>query len=133
MFLWLLLSSLCVSVAFALAAILIFRTPIEKTLTRIAGAELALSWKKFIQFALFVVGVSGGIRVWNLEKYLPPITPDSKPVVLTSERWVLELYGVMIETLQSMAWMLFIFFLFTLITIGILRIFEMKAEKKPTV
>ncbi len=131
MFLWLLLTSFVVAVLCALLTIYIFRTALVKTLTRIVGEDLALSWKKFIQFALFVVGVSGGIRVWDLEKYLPAATPDSRPVVLTNERWVLELYSVVINTVQSMAWMLFVFFLFTLVTIGILRIFEMKSEKKP--
>lgn len=129
MFFGLLFSSFLVSVFFALLTVYIFRGSLKKTLTRVVGEGLADSWKKFIQFALFVVGISGGVKPWNMERYL--IQPDSgaKQLVLTNERWVLEIYMVIIDTLQAMAWMLFVYFIFALITIGIIRIFEMKAGK----
>jgi hypothetical protein len=40
---------------------------------------------------------------------------------LTTERWGLEIYRTIIETLQSIAWMLLIFFVVTLIAYVIVR------------
>ncbi|NUN09262.1 MAG: hypothetical protein HUU54_08815 [Ignavibacteriaceae bacterium] len=130
MFLWLLLSGFLVSVTCALIVIFIFRSSLSKTLVRVVGEELAGSWKKFIQFALFVVGISGGVKPWNMERYLSQAGQDTKPLILTQERWVLELYMVVIDTIVAMSWMLFVYFLFSLITIGIIRIFEMKSGKQ---
>jgi hypothetical protein len=39
-----------------------------------------------------VVGVSGGVRVWELEKYVTPRGSETSPVVLNADRWTLEVY-----------------------------------------
>jgi len=46
---------------------------------------------------------------------------------LTQDRWILEVYGTIIGTLQSIAWMLLLFFLFALIAYVIVK--GMEAEK----
>jgi hypothetical protein len=71
-----------------------------------------------------VVGVSGGVRIYNLERYISAsdLHPEEQKVLeLTSERWVLELYRTIIETLQSIAWMLLIVFVATLIAYVLVR------------
>jgi len=51
---------------------------------------------------------------------------DVGPLVLTGERWMLEIYRTLLETLQSIAWMLLIFFVFALIAYVVVRAFELK-------
>ena len=39
---------------------------------------------------MYVVGISGGVRVWDLEKYITPRQAEMEPIVLNAERWTLE-------------------------------------------
>ena len=50
-----------------------------------------------------------------------------QPVLeLTQERWILEVYRTIIETLQGIAWALLLFFLFSLIAYVFVRVSESK-------
>lgn len=128
-------------VSFAAAAIIarIFRDPVDSILARIIADDISSAWRKYMTFAIYVTGVSGGVRIWDLEKY---ITPERMPkprsldhaeemvmkvVELTTERWILEVYRTLIGTLQSVAWMLLVFFVFALIAYVVVRIGERRA------
>ena len=50
--------------------------------------------------------------------------------MLNTDRWVLEVYRTVIGTLQGIAWLLLIFFVFALIGFIILRMGEMKYASK---
>jgi hypothetical protein len=104
----------------------LFKKPVSKIMQRLVSDDIYTAWTKYITFAIYVVGISGGVRVWDLEKYINPSGPDKTVLELTMERWVLEVYHTLISTLQSVAWMLLIFFLFALIAYVIIRGFEMK-------
>ena len=114
-----------------------FDRPITTILERIVGPEMAGAWARYMKFAIYVVGVSGGVRIYELERYLPP--PESKmpdgvvapgyQLTLIPERWVLEVYRTVIETLQALAWMLLIFFLFALVAYVIVRIWGGRKSK----
>ncbi|MFA7418770.1 MAG: hypothetical protein WCZ90_03715 [Melioribacteraceae bacterium] len=122
-------------VTFALATITsfliakFFDKPIGKILNRIIADEISVAWQKYIKFAIYVVGISGGVRVWELEKYIEPQMKIGPRFYLTNERWILEIYRTIIETLQSTAWMLLIFFLFAMIAYVIVKVFELKQNK----
>ena len=51
-------------------------------------------------------------------------------IAMTTERWVLEVYRTIIETLQGIAWMLLVFFIFALIAYVIVRGFELRQGKR---
>ena len=139
MFLTLLVVTL--GVAFATAAIIarVFRDPVDRILSRIIADDISSAWRKYMTFAIYVTGVSGGVRIWDLEKYITPerfprpralegtVDAVAKVVELTTERWVLEVYRTLIGTLQSTAWMLLVFFLFALIAYVVVRIGERRA------
>ena len=99
---------------------------------------MAGAWAKYMKFAIYVVGVSGGVRIYELERYLQQPQPklpegvieSGYQLTLTPERWVLEVYRTIIETLQALAWMLLIFFLFALVAYVIVRIWGNRKEKK---
>lgn len=128
MFLMLLLITFCVAAACATALAVLFKKPLAAILNRLVSAELGGAWQRYLQFAIFVVGVSSGTRVWDLEKYLTP-AKDQAPLVLNSDRWVLEIYQTILGTLQGIAWMLLVFFLFALIAYVLVRGFELKHAK----
>ena len=111
MFLTLLLVTFAVAVASCFVVVLLFRKSIAAILGRIVTEELAGAWQRYLTFAIYVVGVSGGVRIWELEKYITPREVEAEAVVLNAGRWTLEVYRTIIETLQSVAWMLLIFFI----------------------
>jgi len=101
-----------------------FTKPIAAILDRIISDEIAAAWLKYIRFAIYVVGISGGVRIRALQRYITPDETGETPVELTAERWVLELYRTVIEALQAIAWMLLVFFIFALIAYVIVKAFE---------
>jgi hypothetical protein len=125
MFLHLLLVSSLIAAATSTGVALLFARPIRKILARLVSETLAPIWQRYILFAIYIVGISGGVRLWDLERY---ITPDKEGtlLVLNSDRWLLEVYKTVMGALQSVAWMLLIFFLFALIAYVVVRGFEMR-------
>lgn len=126
MFLTLLVATFTIAVLSSFVVARLFDRPISAILSRIVAEELSAAWHRYIKFAIYVVGVSGGVRIWELEKYITPRSEDVAIPVLNLERWVLEIYRTVIGTLQSVAWMLLVFFVFALIAYVIVRVFEMR-------
>ncbi len=125
MFFELLASTFIVAVLTSTIGVLLFYKPIKKVLGRLVSEELASVWQRYVLFAIYAVGISGGIRVWELDRY---ITPDMNGSILQldEDRWVFEIYKTIIGSLQSIAWLLFVFFLFALIAYVVVRGFELK-------
>lgn len=131
MFLTLLLVTFAVAVAVALLVSRMFTQPIDMILKRIIADAISAAWLKYMKFAILVVGISSGVRIYELEKYIMPARFDkeNKLLELTSERWILEIYRTIIATLQGIAWMLLLFFVCALIAYVIVRVAEMKRRQ----
>jgi hypothetical protein len=129
MFLTLLLVTFLIAIATSALVASLFSRPIKKILDRLVSEELGATWRRYLLFAIYVVGISGGVRVWDLERYITPRTKEDVPIVLNADRWILEVYKTVIGTLQSAAWMLLVFFLFALVAYVVVRGFELKHTK----
>lgn len=122
-----------VVIAFAVSAVTawVFSKPLDSILKRIIADEISSAWLKYLKFAMIVVGVSFGVRVHDLERYLGPSLAgkDAQMTGLSTERWVLEIYRTAIESLQGIAWMLLVFFVFAMLAYVIVRIGELRSEQ----
>jgi hypothetical protein len=125
----LLLTTFVVAFGVASLVVLLFDKPINSILRQVLPAELISAWARYLRFALYVVGIGGGVRVWDLEKYMIAQEPYNVIVELTPDRWMLELYQTVIGTLQSTTILLLAFFVFALIAVVLVRIFERKDTK----
>ncbi len=130
MFIILLLVTFVIALLVCIIIARFFDKPITTILERIVNEAISSAWQKYIKFAIYVVGISGGVRIWQLEKYITAADPDTQPIILNAERWLLEIYRTIIATLQSVAWMLLVFFLFALIAFVVVKGFELRSEKK---
>lgn len=126
MFLTLLAVTFTISVLCSFFVARLFDKPIGAILDRVVAEQLSSAWHRYIRFAIYVVSVSGGVRIWELEKYITPHSKDVQVPVLNGDRWVLEVYRTIIETLQSAAWLLLVFFVIALIAYVVVRGFEMR-------
>lgn len=128
MFFVLLIATLALAVAVSALVMWMFAQPIDRILKRIVDDDISAGWLKYIRFAILVVGVSSGVRIYDLERYItaPRYGQNQDIIALTPERWVLELYRTMIETLQGIAWVLLVFFVVALIAYVIVRFAEMR-------
>ena len=135
MFITLLIVKFVIAVVVSSIVVLVFRKPIDKILVRIISDEISKAWSKYLMFAIYITGISSGVRIRSLEKYITrPMLEHAEIVQLTTERWVLEVYRTVIGTLQGVAWMLLVFFIVALIAYVIVRAFELKrksSEAKP--
>ena len=131
MFLFLFFVTLLAAAAVSLAVMWLFTKPIDGVLRRIIPDEISAAWSKYMKFAILVVGVSSGVQLRDLEKYINPTLGgrEIQSASLSFDRWIFELYRAAIETLQGIAWMLLVFFAFALIAYVIVRIGEARKEQ----
>jgi hypothetical protein len=108
----------------------------QSILARIIADPISEAWVRYLKFAILVVGISSGVRIGEIERYISPNNWQEKPEILalTNERWVLEVYRTVIETLQGVAMMLLAFFVISLVAFVVLRISELRqaARTAPT-
>ncbi len=130
MFVTLLLVTLVVATGTSGIVARMFREPISSILGRIVAIDIAFAWTKYLRFAIYVVGISGGVRIRSLEQYIRPASDEWTPPTLTTNRWILEVYRTIIESLQSIAWMLLVFFVVALIAYVIVRAVELRRGGK---
>ena len=130
MFVTLLIVTFVIALSVSFVVVRIFDRPLRQILGRLIAEELSTAWHRYIVFAVYVVGISGGVRIWNLEQYILPRSNDQPPLVLDANRWTLEVYRTVIGTLQSIAWLLLIFFVFALLAYVIMRGMELRRTKQ---
>ena len=130
MFLTLLAVTFVISLVVCGIVDLLFRKPIDSILQRIVADKISAAWSRYIRFALYVVGISGGVRIYALEQYINPQGKDVPAIQLNMDRWVLEVYRTIIEAMQAIAGMLLVFFICALVAYVIVRIFEMRRPPK---
>ncbi len=129
MFFALLLVTFLVALAVCWVVARLFTKSIGSILDRLVADELSSAWHRYVVFAIYVVGISKGVRLYDLERYVLPRMKDEVIPVLTPERWTLEVYRTIIETLQGVAWMLLLFFLVALIAYVIVRGLDRRRER----
>ena len=129
MFFTLLIVTLLIALVVSFGVVRLFDRPVGSILRRIVADELSGAWHRYIKFAAYVVGISGGVRIHELERYISAPKKDEEVLVLTSERWTLEVYRTVIETLQGIAWMLLLVFVVALVAYVLARGFELKRDR----
>ena len=131
MFIALLIVVFIVAVSVSAIVAALFDKPIRQLLTRIVSDDLTSAWTRYLKLAIYVVGISGGVRVWALERYISKRTATDEILQLTRDRWIIEIYQTVIGTLQSTVWLLLVFFIFALIAYVIVRGLESRRTKQP--
>ena len=131
MFLTLLIVTFALALFVAFIVVRVFTRSIDSILRRLIADDIHMAWLRYMKFAIYVVGVSSGVRIHELEKYITPNRwqKDAQVVALTTDRWILELYRTVIETLQGSAWLLLVFFVIALIAYVIVRVFELRKKE----
>jgi hypothetical protein len=133
MFYALMIVTFCVAAAVSFGTAWLFSHPADAILKRVIQDGIYRSWVTYLKFALFVVGISSGVRVNELERFVTAPVYGRNPEVLdlTTPRWVLEIYRSIIGTLQGLAWVLLIFFVIALIAFVLVRIAEVSRRAQP--
>lgn len=139
MFYSLLLVTFAIAISVSALCVRIFSGPADAILRRVIHDDIYATWVTYLKFALYVVGISAGVRIYALEQYISPQDwkKEGHVLTLTAERWTLEAYRTAIETLQGIAWVLLVFFAIALLAFLLVRIAEtvrrVKSEKKELV
>lgn len=132
MFYYLMIVNFIVAIGVSFVVVKLFSKSIDNIMQRIIKDNISLTWARYTKFAGLVVGISSGIRIHEMEKYITPVIYDKENnyiVELTHERWFLEIFRTVIETLQGLAWMMFVFFVIALFAYVIVRFAELKYNK----
>ena len=121
MFVVLLIVTFTIATAASAAVARAFDRPLSGIIARIIPDELAVAWQRYIIFGLFLVGINGGVRIWQFEKYVLPPFRQADPLDLNADRWALEVYRTLMGTLRSLAFVLFVVFAVSLFTYIVIR------------
>ena len=134
MFITLLIVTFLIASGVALLVARWFAQPIRRILGQIVDDEITFAWTMYLRFAILVVGISSGVRVFQLERYISPeYGPEPGRILeLTRDRWVLEIYRTVIGTMQGIAWVLLVFFVVALLALVIVRLGEARASRRAT-
>ncbi|NLO89493.1 MAG: hypothetical protein GX088_04095 [Clostridia bacterium] len=128
----LLLVTFLISLLVSFITARIFNQPLKSILERIIPEAISAAWLKYLHFAIYVLGISNGVKIWELEKYISPqvLGEEGAEIILSlnPNRWALEIYRTVIGTLSGIAVMLLVFFIFALVAYVIIRIFEGKKQ-----
>ena len=131
MFYFLILGNFVLVMCVSLLVMKVFSKSVDRILQRIIKDDISLEWSKYIKFSALVVGISSGMPTYSLSQYLPNENVEKfKPLVLTSERMVLEIYQTVIETLQGMAYAYCLFFVIALLAYVVIKRGEHKNQKE---
>lgn len=129
MFYTLFFGTFVISITTSLLCIKIFKKPIKGIMQRIIGEEIHLAWCRYMYFALTVVGISSGVRIYHLERYINK-DHNGNTQELSNPALTLEIYRTVIGALQGIAWVLLIFFCFALVAYVIVKSVELIKQVK---
>lgn len=126
MFYTLLLVTFVISLAVSALVVKLFQGPADKIFHRVIQDDIASAWTTYLKFALYVVGISSGVRINDIERYVikPEFGTNPQVEELTSQKWVLEIYRTVIEALQGLASVLLCFFIISLLAFVFIRLIE---------
>lgn len=115
-----------IALAVSFIAVQVFRKPIDAIFQRIVSEDINTVWSKYLRFAVYVTGITWGVDLSKLERYITaPEWCNARIVELTASRWVFEVYRTVIETMQGIAWVLMVFFVYALIAYVVVQGFEL--------
>ncbi len=126
MFYTLLLATFAIALLVSWLTARFFERAAERILKRVIQDEISSAWATYLKFALLVVGISSGVGIYQLERFIstPVYNEKSAVLELTAARWVLEIYRTVIGTLQGLAWVLLVFFVVALLGFVAVRLIE---------
>src|SRR5690606_3760608 len=116
-----------VALAASLAAAVLFDRATGAVFVRAFGEEVGRGWRWLVRFAVLVVGVSSGVRLYELERY----AEEGRAPRLNGAEWLLEVYRAAVGALESVVWALLLFFLVILFIALLGRRAERPAERAP--
>jgi hypothetical protein len=123
--------TLLVGLAVSTLAVLLFKRPVRRIMERIIPDRISAAWVRYLIFAMYVVGLAGGVNVRRIDRYLSPTEPEGQVLELTRDRWVMEVYSTAIGSLGAITWMLLVFFVFALVAYVVVRAVEMRRGEVP--
>jgi hypothetical protein len=121
MFVLLLVVTFSLATAASYVVTRMFDKPLAGIIARLIPDELSVAWHRYVLFGLYLIGVNGGVRIWEFQKYVLPIGAARDTLILTPDRWALEVYRTLMGTLQSTAQVLLLLFICALIGYVIVR------------
>ena len=121
MFVLLLVVTFTLATAASYVVARMFDKPLAGIIARLIPDELSVAWHRYVLFGLYLIGVNGGVRIWEFQKYVLPIGAARDTLILTPDRWALEVYRTLMGTLQSTAQVLLLLFICALLGYVIVR------------
>ncbi|MDE0041638.1 MAG: hypothetical protein OXT74_06360 [Candidatus Poribacteria bacterium] len=118
MFLGFLLVPLIVTAIVSFCVVKVFEKPIAAILSRIIKDEVSRFFIKYVKLATYLVGISRGVRIFQLYEDVRKLTTDNQDYDRIELLWMSGIYGTIIGTLEAIVHIyLWLFLLLSLLYI----------------
>jgi hypothetical protein len=124
----LLMVKLFVAALWAAVVARLFNKTVGAMLNRMFEPDLSNAWHRLINFSIYIVGISTGLRLWALEAYVRLGGLDL-PSDLLLYQWLLEMFRTFIDTPLNLLYLLVAYFAAALVAYCIIRAFELFAGR----
>jgi hypothetical protein len=132
----LLVAEVVISLVISWCVVRILRQPTEQILHRITSDETSRAWLKYVKFAIYVAGVSGGVKIAekDFEKFMRMAEVNysgSYALGYGYMVWLLtaEIWEAVVGALGGIFWFLAYFFIAAAIAFVIVRVLELIKSK----
>ncbi|MDE0301124.1 MAG: hypothetical protein OXN17_21045 [Candidatus Poribacteria bacterium] len=109
----------------------VFEKPIAAILSRIIKDEVSRFFIKYVKLATYLVGISRGIRIFQLYEDMRKLNADNQDFDWIDILWMSGIYGTIIGTLQAIVHIyLWLFLLLSLLYIMVKVLESLEAKLK---
>ena len=101
----------------------IFRRMTENILSRHLAENVSHATAKYLQLAIWLVGVSSGARIHMLKDYLntPAYNAEALQAQMTTGLWSLAMYNTATDCLLGILWLMLVFAFFATVGVAFIR------------
>jgi hypothetical protein len=123
MFVLLFAASVILAFGLAFGVSWIFRRMTENILSRQLAENVSHATAKYLQIAIWLVGVSSGARIQMLKDYLnaPAYNAEALQAQMTTGLWSLAMYNTATDSLLGILWLMLVFAFLATVGVAFIR------------
>ena len=92
---------LVVAAIVSFGVVKVFEKPITAIFGRIVKDEISRSFIKYVKLVTYLVGISRGVRIFQLYEDVRKLTTDNQDLDWSNILWMSGIYGTIVGTLQA--------------------------------
>ena len=121
---------LLVAAIVSFCVVKVFEKPITAILSGVIKDEISQSFVRYVKLATYLVGISRGVRIFQLYEDVRKLTADNQDFDWSHILWMSGIYGTIVGTLQAIVHIYLWLFLLLLLLYFVVKALELLEAKQ---